>query len=216
MSEAVLKALAVTAELSETTLSKMALTLMLDDLSGYTEGDVLKALSRFRKECSCRLTAKAIVDLINDEAGYVSGNEAWAIVVAGRDEAATVVSNDLIGEAWTIASPVIQSGDDNGARMAFRDAYERIVKKAIEQGRRPKWFASLGSDAFRHEPALSLAVRQGRLASRHVAALLPPPIDERGEAIAGLLSGQIRETKDPEFSARIRGLLDALRGARPA
>jgi len=213
MSEAVLKALAVTAELTGTALSKPALNVLLDDLSEYGEQDVLRALAKCRKEVKGRLTLSEILARIETDDDWPSANEAWSIVCAGSDEWATVVSNDAIGEAWSVAGPILYSGDDIGARLAFRDAYERIVKKAREQKRKPKWFASLGADPAGRKHALELAVRQGRLGASFVAGLLPPPMDARGEAIAGLLTGKLAALpNDPEFRNRVAGLLANLRG----
>ena len=70
------------------------------------------------------------------------------MVLASLDESETVVWTDQVAEAAAVARPILEAGDDVGARMAFRDAYERIVRERVDE---PRWFPSLGSDAGRRE-----------------------------------------------------------------
>ena len=184
-----LMALAVTAELTQTTLSRGALLAMESDLSGYSPADVLAALTRCRRELKGRLTVADVIERIEGADGRPSANEAWGIVLAGRDEAASVVSNDEIGEACGIAQPILDEGDEVGARMAFRDAYDRITRAARDAGRRPKWFPSLGTDPRGRTEAIDLAVRQRRITQQHAAGLLPAPTDP-GPIGAALFDGQ--------------------------
>lgn len=118
--------------------------------------------------------------------GHPTANEAWSLVLAGRDESDTVVWTEQIAEAAGIAQPVLDSGDEVGARMAFRDAYDRILRERPEK---PRWFASLGSDHERRTAALDRAVRAGLLTQNHAAGLLPAPKDP-GPIGAALFSGQ--------------------------
>lgn len=103
--------------------------------------------------------------------GRPGADEAWAMLPY-RDEESTVVMTEEMSEAFGIASQV---DDRNGARMAFREAYNRIVDRNKRAGIAPRWFASLGSDKNGREIALNEAVRLGRLRSEHVAGLLPSP-----------------------------------------
>jgi hypothetical protein len=189
LNDDVLRALAVTAELTQTTLSRGALLAMESDLSGYSPADVLAALTRCRREMKGRLTVADVIERIEGADGRPSANEAWGIVLAGRDEAVSVVSNDEIVEAWSIAQPILDAGDEVGARMAFRDSYERITRAARDAGRRPQWFPSLGTDPRGRDEALQLAVRQGRITQQHAAGLLPAPTDP-GPIGAALFDGQ--------------------------
>jgi hypothetical protein len=54
----------------------------------------------------------------NAPGGHPTANEAWALVLASRDETDTVVWTEQIAEAAGIARPIIDAGDDVGARMA--------------------------------------------------------------------------------------------------
>lgn len=177
MRNEVLKAIAVTAELTGTELSATALRVMDADLKSYPEGNVLRALERCRKELTGRLTLAAIIDRLNEDDGRPTGDEAWSLAIGATDEADTVVWSDEMQQAFAIARPVLDCGDKVGARMAFRDAYERIVRQNREASRLPVWSASLGWDKGRRIEALAKAERIGLLPSATVAALMPPSGD---------------------------------------
>ena len=109
--------------------------------------------------------------------GRPGAEEAWAIALTGRDESDTVVWTEEIAEAFALCLPVLDVGDDVGARMAFKEAYGRIVSGA-RSGRHPvKWSASLGWDIAKREAVIKKASTSGLLSAPVAAALLPPPAD---------------------------------------
>lgn len=207
MSSEVLKALVVTALMTETQLSDEQLSVMEQDLAQYPEGLVLSALTRCRNELRGRLRTVEVVDRIVEAWGHPSGNEAWAMALAARDEANTVVWTEQIAEAMGIAQPVLDLGDETGARMAFREAYDRILR---ERRQPPRWFASLGSDPGRRAAALDSAVRSGRLTERHAAGLLPAPADS-GPIADALFGGQPLRLADLSPEDRERARLNVAR-----
>lgn len=125
-----------------------------------------------------RFTPKP-ADLIEQIEGMTGGDgrpaadEAWAIALTSRDEADTVVWTAETAEAFAICSPVLATGDEVGARMAFKDAYNRLVNAARMAGKPASWSASLGWDANKREAALERAHVAGLLAAPAVQALLP-------------------------------------------
>ena len=110
--------------------------------------------------------------------GRPSDDEAWAIALTSRDEADTVVWTTETAEAFGICSPVLNMGDEVGARMAFKDAYNRLVANARSAGQPAAWNASLGWDAKKREAAISRAHVAGLLAAPAVHALLPNYSDQ--------------------------------------
>lgn len=107
--------------------------------------------------------------------GRPGSEEAWATAIGSRDEAATVVWTEETAQAWAIARPVMDLGDEVGARMAFRQAYDRMVHAARAHRQPCRWTASLGWDGQRRQLAIEAAVNAGRLpAQEHVA--LPAPV----------------------------------------
>lgn len=105
--------------------------------------------------------------------GRLSDDEAWAIALLSQDEADTVVWTQEIAEAFTICSTVLRGGDEVGARMAFKDAYNRMVSEARIAGRPARWSASLGWDMAKREIAVTKAANAGLLPAPAVRALLP-------------------------------------------
>lgn len=182
----VLKAIAATAELTGTELSEAALLVFEADLSDYSDEQVLAALTRCRRELRGRLTVADVIERISTAGGHPTANEAWGLVLASLDESETVVWTEQIAEAAGIAQPVLDVGDEVGARMAFRDAYDRILRERADP---PRWFPSLGSDPGRRTAAIDRAVRAGLLTKSHAALLLPAPKDP-GPIGAALFDGK--------------------------
>lgn len=174
MNPDIIKAIAVTAELTGTELSKHALTIMESDLQKYPPGKVLEALVRCRQELTSRLSLAAIIDRIDD--GRPKADEAWGIALEAMDENATVVMNNEIASAFSTARDIYNEGDSVGARMAFRAAYERIVRD--KKGEPVKWWPSLGHDPNKREKALLDAAQRGRISNHQAEKLLPAHLIE--------------------------------------
>lgn len=109
--------------------------------------------------------------------GRPGAEEAWAIALRSRDEAETVIWTTEIAKAFVIARPVLDGGDEVGARMAFRESYSRLVDEA-RHGRTPAaWSASLGFDQERRRKAIGAAVSAGLLPMTEVPLLPAPTLD---------------------------------------
>lgn len=107
--------------------------------------------------------------------GRPTDEEAWAIALTSQDESQTVVWTQEAAEAFAICQSVLAMGDEVGARMAFKDAYNRLVAASRAAGKPSEWMASLGWDMRCRERTLNQAVVAGLLPAPHVAGLLPPP-----------------------------------------
>lgn len=210
MSPDLLKAIAITAELTGTELSAPALKTIAADLSAYPLAAVFGALDRCRRELTGRLTLAAIIERIDD--GWPTADEAWAIAMLATDEAETVVWTAEIAQAWQIVQPIFQGRDRVGARVAFRETYDRLCRAARAEKRPAAWSVSIGWDAARREAALSSAVVAGYLPAAEAQKLLPGPRDVG--PVGRLLLGAPAETSDqvsPEVMERCRSLLDGLK-----
>lgn len=89
--------------------------------------------------------------------GRPGPEEAWTLAVAARDENATVVWTPEVAQAWGQASILAAQGDDVGARMAFKEIYQRLVSEARAAGRPMVWEASIGHDPEQRDEALQRA-----------------------------------------------------------
>ena len=172
--EEIIEALGVTAEAMGQQLSPGGLLLMADDLLPYGVGPVLEALKRVRRE-RYKLTLADVIDNIVTADGRPRGDEAWSLAICAENESDTVVWTEEMAQAFEVARPLLVMGDKVGARMAFKDTYERLVDDARKQGTPPRWSASLGWDVEQRAMVLAAAVEAGKIGHDHARGLLPPP-----------------------------------------
>lgn len=169
VSEDLIKAIAVTAELTGTELSLDAAKMMTSDLASYPEQQVLDALVKCRREIRSRLTLADVISRIDD--GRPGAEAAWAMIP--KNESDSVVWTREMAESFGVALPLIDDGDHIAARMAFIETYKVKCAESRNNGVPVKWEPSLGFDKNGREHVLIEAVEKGRLTREHVAGLLP-------------------------------------------
>lgn len=125
-----------------------------------------------------------IIELLKPN-GRIGADEAWALYP--HDEASSAVITDEMSEAMGLAQPLLNEGDKIGARMAFKEAYNRITARNKSANVSPKWFASLGHDSQGREIALKQAVSMGRLSNEKAQKLLPATYDAKLTNVVGSL-----------------------------
>lgn len=152
--------------------SETALNIWMNALHECDVGVIQKAFAEHIKTSKFAPRPADILELCSKADGRPSADEAWAMVP--RSEDVSVVMTEEISEAWGIAQPLLDEGDQVAARMAFKAAYERITETNKRAGVKPRWFPSLGSDKEGREEVLQQAVRLGRLTAPHIALMLPP------------------------------------------
>lgn len=163
-------------------LSHRAITMIFEAMSDYTLDAIEKALSIHIQCNKFAPTPSDIIEILSSSKNkHVGADEAWAIALASFDEFDTVVINQQITEARSIAYDVWESGDKVGARMAFKAAYDRIIQSSPV----PSWFVSIGYDTQRRVDAVKKAVSLGRISQECANKHLPPP--ELTTTVAGLI-----------------------------
>lgn len=170
LSESLLQAIGVTAELTNTDLSKPALKVMAIDLSAYPEPMVLKALTRCRRELKGKLTVGEVVSRLDD--GRPGPEEAWSMIP--HDEGTTVVWTDEMAQAFGVANDLLPNMVQ--ARLAFVEKYTAMVREAREKGLAPNWRVSLGHDPEGRAAPLLEAVDKGRITAAQANRLLPAAV----------------------------------------
>lgn len=168
-SSQVIEAIAVTAELCGRTFTPAAAAVFASDLDGFTDAQVIAALTRCRKEVRGFLNIADVVSRIDD--GRPGAEQAWAMIP--QDEETSVVWSEEMAAAFGIAAPLLQMGDKIGARMAFKESYAKMVSDARDQKQPPKWTPSFGQDVIGRQGAVIEAVRLNRLTLDHGLSLLP-------------------------------------------
>lgn len=205
--------LAATAELLGQKISPVAVEMMSADLDAYPMAVLGAALKRVRTEHVGALTIKAILDRIDAVMGRPGANEAWATALTALDERNTIVWTEEMAQAWELARPLAVGGDEIGARMAFKDAYERLVRTAREERRLPAVTISEGWDGQLRSVAVEKAVKLGYMPASAAVAYLPAPAPAFN-AIA-LLAGRVEVSDDapPELRAKLIALRDEFASA---
>ncbi|MCA8323263.1 hypothetical protein [Burkholderia cepacia] len=187
-------------------------------LEPYPLDAVLRAISCHVATSEFAPTPAALLKHLPRESdGRPDANEAWAIALRSRDERDTVVWTQECAEAFAIALPVLEGGDEVGARMAFKAAYERTVERARAECRPAQWITSLGHDPDLREAVLTEAVRSGRLALTHAQAIVPAlaaPVDSFDAKVAESNLARLRALVGGIPSAREK--LDRIRAAHAA
>lgn len=127
--------------------SQRAMTMIFDSLKDYPLEAVSQAVKIHMKKGKFAPVPSDIIEIITEHTGqkHIGADEAWGLVLDSFNENTTVVITKEIAEARGLVIDIFQSGDVTGARMAFRDAYNRIVSTASN----PSWYVSLGPGAER-------------------------------------------------------------------
>ncbi len=158
-------------------------------------------------------TPADILDLLRENDGRPGAEEAWSIALTGRDERDTIVWTREVAQAWGCARIVLDAGDEVGARMAFRQAYERMVDEARRERRPVVWSPAYGTAAARRADALRAAAASGRIvADLDEALALAAP--ETGSVLA--LDGPQAAGMPADVRARLQALRDRLTARQQA
>lgn len=144
---------------------------------------------------------------LND--GRPGAEEAWAIALTSRDESDTVVWTAECAEAFSLAGPILALGDEVGARMAFKEAYHRIVAQARAERRPACWSASMGWDQAKRTAVLGRAASAGLLPAPMAQALLPAPpdaepADDKARAQLAVIKKMITDGAAAKEAARLQ------------
>lgn len=188
-----LQAVAVTAELCGRTFSEAAARVFVDDLSGFSEPAVMAALARCRREVKGVLTIQDVVSRIDD--GRPGVEEAWAQMPF--DESQSVVWTEEMALAFGVARGLLDEGEKVAARMAFKEAYVRLIGQARDAGIPVTWTPSLGHDRNGRDAVMADAVSKGRLSyeqAQNICPTLPPP----STSILSLVGQAVSRLAPPE------------------
>ena len=136
-----------------------------------------------------------IEGLVADD-GRPGAEEAWAMCCNAADESETVVWSGEMSQAYALAMPLMQECDNVGARMAFKEAYSRLVDSARRERKPVAWSVSLGHDQSKRHAVLLNAETRGLLPHGEALKLAPPSGDLN--TTATLLLENSMKTSDPQ------------------
>lgn len=168
LDEEIVMALGVTCELTGTSMSKAAARAFCMHLAPYPKQAVLGALVRCQKEVSGFLKPKDVIERLDD--GRPGPEEAWGSYP--RDEYTSAMLTNEIAEAMGAVGHI--GSDRVAGRMAFKEAYQRIVQKNRDAGKPVEWFFSPGRDPGMRAECLAEAVRLGRVSAKYALGITAP------------------------------------------
>ena len=185
------EAVAVTLELTGTSLSEVAARIMAEDLARYPEAQVMGALTRCRRELKGRLTIADVISRLDD--GRPGVEEAWAMLP--KDEQTTAVWTVEMSQASAVVHDLLDRGDEVAARMAFKEAYSKACQLARDRGEPVSWSATLGWDKGGRESVLKAAVVAGRLSREQISIYLPPA-EAQPLLVSDAVQGRVKALAD--------------------
>jgi hypothetical protein len=150
--------------------------------------------------------------------GRPGRDEAWSIAQRARDESETVMVSEEILGALEVAQPLLDMRDKVAARMAFVEAYDRLVAEKRASGQPFRWDVSLGTDKSRRGPAIEAAKVAGLLPAPRAAALLEMHAEERvtadGLAIVALIGSDKKNLSSEEMRSRWKDIRASISTAK--
>lgn len=125
---------------------------------------VANAFTEYRhRESKFAPVPAAIEQLCRTSDGRPEVEEAWTTSLQAMDETETVVWTEEMEAAFWIAHPALELRDEVAARMAFKQAYTRLIAEARAVRKPVKWQVTPGKNQERHRIVYERAVELGRL-----------------------------------------------------
>lgn len=189
----------------------------LDEFAEYPLAALDGALRRHRRESVYPPKPADIYRYLDGKAaddGRPCADEAWGMLLRfARDEAETGVMSEEMREAWLACGPILDEGDEVGARRCFISVYESHVRDARERHEPARWTVTLGTDKALRVQRVEQAVKLGRIGADQARALLPGPSTASLEQVAGLLEGPDAPPDALAVSQRLRELIEIINNA---
>lgn len=189
--------IAATMAIYERQMTTSVVDVFFSALSQYDLVTVREALNRHMQDPESGRFAPKPADVIRQVVtakasdGRPGRDEAWSIALRAQDEAETVMVTEEILGALEVAQPLLQIRDKVAARLAFVEAYDRLVGEKRAAGVSFEWQVSLGTDKSKRVSAIERAKVSGLLPGPKAELMLEDlretPISADGLAVVALL-----------------------------
>lgn len=163
-----------------------AMSVWWETLKPYPIESVVAALEAHVRQSVYPPKPADVISAISEHDGRPGAEEAWGVALQARDESETVIWTEETAQAMAACHEILQAGDKVGARMAFKERYEKLVADARAQQRPIRWQVSLGHDPERRQQALQQAVEAGQIGHDRAAALIGHTPEPSQEAVGYL------------------------------
>jgi len=203
----------LTAEFDDLRVDEIRLDMWKRKLASFPDGVVLRAAEAHITGSKFKPQLADIIERCRAQVtgGWLGADEAWSRMPKTESESAMLTNE--ISEALGVASPLLEVGEKNAARMAFRDCYNRLVERAKAEGRMPVYFASFGTDAAGRVSVLAKAVTEGQLTIDRATELLPEYASDVVR-LAGVKNHPLLAGPSETGKAAIKALLNEVRALK--
>lgn len=205
-------------EIYEKSVTPALLGVWFAALAAYELADLEAAFGRYVSHPEdCRFAPKPgdiirHLEGVQAEDGRPGGDEAWGMLLRLiRDEAETGVLSEEMRQGWQACGPILEEGDEVGARRCFLEVYSRCVREARASRVPVRWNVTLGTDHRLRDERIAEAVQAKRLTRDHAVGLLSGPAPISLEQVAGLLEGPEAPPQEQQAAHRLRELAAMLR-----
>ena len=148
----------------------------------------------------------------SEDDGHPNPDEAWGLLLRlANDERETGVLTEEMRAGWQACQPILELGDEVGARRCFLAVYACHVEDARQRNRPARWTVTLGTDPALRQQRLGEALEARRIGADQVRALLPGPAPASLDQVAGLLEGPDASEQEAKTAERLRALAAMLR-----
>lgn len=151
---------------------------MVECLQGLTQEDFKRGYLRMQKSTFCPTIPEFRSWCEPETDDWLGSHEAWAIAeksIGFDGQELTVIWTEQMAQAFSRCEDLIKTGDKYQraeAKKIFCDAYDRLVTQAKDQGLKPVYVTSLGTDKDQAVTAIRQAEADGFLKAPEAHALL--------------------------------------------
>ena len=145
---------------------------------GLSPDDIKRGLARMKRSTFCPIFPEFAGWCEPKTDDWLGSHEAWAIAeksIGFDGQELTVIWTEQMAQAFSRCEELIKTGDKYQraeAKKIFCDAYDRLVTQAKDQGLKPIYVTSLGTDKDQAIAAIKQAEVDGFLPAPEAHALL--------------------------------------------
>lgn len=151
---------------------------MVECLQGLTQEDFKRGYLRMQRSTFCPTIPEFRSWCEPKTDDWLGSHEAWAIAeksIGFDGQELTVIWTEQMAQAFSRCEDLVKTGDKYQcaeAKKIFCDAYDRLVTQAKDQGLKPIYVTSLGTDKDQQIAAIKQAEVDGFLKAPDATALL--------------------------------------------
>ena len=173
----VIQILKAMAEMYDKKMSDNQIKLFLNDLSAFSEEELIIALKKCRFNLNKYPTVHEIIERIPN--WHPSANEAWALIPRSENDSCCWTT-EIKKSYFEVID--LYNDDKIAARVAFIENYNKKINDALMLKSRPKWELSLGYDKTHRQIIIEKAIEEKKISHENIR-LVPSGIIENPKII---------------------------------